>query len=88
MLILMLALIQNNPIVGTWVPANTGEQICGMDAHSHQLSLDDNGNYIVDHQKGEPDIVFDGKCHSNSDESIVNDPDRKVLPKPKSKEKN
>jgi len=61
-----------------WVSADTGDQSCGLDAHRHVLKLDENGNYMVNHEKDEPDIVFDGLCHDNTTEKV-----RKVLPVPK-----
>ena len=69
---------------GPWVPADTGSQDCGMDYHRHSLDLDEHGHYVVNKQKGEPDIVFDGKCHDEH-ENVVGE--RKVLPKASKQEK-
>jgi hypothetical protein len=63
-----------------WVPADTGTQDCGMDYHRHALDLDEHGKPVVNKQKGEPDIVFDGLCHDEH-ENVVKP--RKVLPVPK-----
>lgn len=82
-LILALALLQAP--ASPWVPAATDmeDQTCGLDAHRHVLDLKENGHYVVNKEKGEPDIVFDGLCHYNKDEKLVKDPERKVLPVPK-----
>jgi hypothetical protein len=66
-----------------WVPADTGTQDCGMDYHRHALDLDEHGKPVVNKQKGEPDIVFDGLCHDEH-ENVARP--RKVLPVPKNKE--
>jgi hypothetical protein len=52
-----------------WVPAENG-QGCGPTAHRHALDLKENGKFVVNHQKGEPDIVFDGECHDNDKEFV------------------
>ena len=78
---LLLALVsQTAPSVDKpWVPAVTGIQDCGMDYHRHSLNLDEHGHYVVDKQKGEPDIVFDGKCHDEQERVVE---PRRVLPVP------
>lgn len=84
---LLLALaLTNSPAKGNqpWVPADTdmADQDCGIDGHRHSLNLDEHGHYVVNKEKGEPDIVFDGQCHDNSTERLLKDSDRKVLPVP------
>lgn len=72
-----------------WVPDMTEQenQTCGPDAHEHTYFLDKNGQFEVEREKGEPDIVFDGQCHDNNDEHrIVPPSERKILPVPKLKE--
>ena len=82
--LLLLALMQTPaPQVTPWVPAETGTQDCGMDAHRHAYDVDEHHHIKVNREKGEPDIVFDGKCHSDDGtERVVGEP-RKVLPVPK-----
>jgi len=79
---LLLALVsQTAPSVDKpWVPAETGTQDCGIDYHRHSLDLDEHGHFVVNHQKGEPDIVFDGLCHDEQERVVEK---RKVLPVPK-----
>jgi hypothetical protein len=88
--VLALALLNPQP----WVPAENGEG-CGPTAHRHSLDLKENGQFVVNKQKGELDIVFDGECHNNDTEvvckptntsqgvSTCQDSKRKVLPVPK-----
>jgi hypothetical protein len=52
-----------------WVPAENG-QGCGPTAHRHAMDLKENGKFVVNHQKGEFDIVFDGECHDNDKEFV------------------
>jgi hypothetical protein len=56
-----------------------GTQDCGMDYHRHSLDLDEHGKPVVNKQKGEPDIVFDGLCHDEQERVVL---PRKVLPVP------
>lgn len=75
---------------GPWVPADTdaSNQTCGIDAHRHVYFTDKYGRYTVNREKGEPDIIFDGKCHDNDDEHVVIPKDeRKILPVPKKEKK-
>ena len=77
--LLLLALTLSPSLPEPWVPADTGEQNCGIDYHRHALDLDEHGHYVVNKQKGEPDIVFDGLCHDEQERVVK---ERKVLPKP------
>jgi hypothetical protein len=86
--LLLLALVsQTAPSVDKpWVPAPTDmeDQTCGPTGHRHSLNLDEHGHYVVNKEKNEPDIVFDGKCHDNNDEHVMHDPqDALPVPKPK-----
>jgi hypothetical protein len=92
--LLLLALMQTPaPQVTPWVPAPLAmeDQTCGPNAHRHSIDKDDKGHYVVNREKGEPDIVFDGLCHDNNSEKVCRvtpkgdcvDPSRKVLPVPK-----
>jgi hypothetical protein len=92
--LLLLALSLQAPPSGVgepWVPAETGTQDCGMDAHRHAYDVDEHHHIKVNREKGEPDIVFDGLCHDNNTEKVCRptgtgecvDPSRKVLPVPK-----
>ncbi len=65
-----------------WVPADIGTQDCGIDYHRHSLDLDEHEKPVVNRQKGEPDIVFDGKCHDENERVVE---PRRVLPVPKEK---
>ena len=72
---------------GTHIPEDcvwpTSDQSCGIDAHRHSMDLDERGHYVVNREKHEPDIVFDGLCHDNNDEHVIDPPERKKLPVPK-----
>lgn len=67
---------------------STGEQGCGMDLHRHALDFDEKGHYVVNKQKGEPDIVFDGECHDEQEHACKEEADGTLnchgrkLPKP------
>lgn len=69
----------------------TGYGSCPMDAHRHELQLAEDGKTPIVYlfgtfdKSGEPEqppIVMDGLCHDDKDEHIIDDPDRKKLPKP------
>ena len=61
----------------------TDTQDCGIDNHRHSLNLNEHGRYVVNHEKGEPDIVFDGLCHDEQERVVrQDDPSSKTLPKP------
>lgn len=82
-LVLLALVFQTAPSVDKpWVPAETGTQDCGMDAHRHAYDVDEHHHIKVNREKGEPDIVFDGLCHSDDGTERVIDPERKVLPVP------
>jgi hypothetical protein len=72
-----------------WAPADimASAQNCGMDGHRHSLDLDEHGRFVVNKEKGEPNIVFDGLCHDESEKVVVPDSERKVLPVPKPNKK-
>jgi hypothetical protein len=86
--LLLLALMPTPaPQVKPWVPAPTDmeDQTCGPTGHRHSLNLDEHGHYVVNKEKHEPDIVFDGKCHDNNDEHVMHEPqDALPVPKPQS----
>jgi hypothetical protein len=65
-LLLTLAFMQSTP----WKPVDMGTQDCGPTAHRHAMDLKENGKFVVNHQKGEFDIVFDGECHDNDKEFV------------------
>ena len=80
-MIILLWLAMTAPPVFT--PEDMGIQNCGIDNHRHSLNLDEHGHYVVNHEKGEPDIVFDGLCHDEQERVVrQDDPSSKPLPKP------
>lgn len=61
---------------------------CASGSHAHALELKPDGSYVVysyPNEKGQPDLVLDGKCHLDDNSEQVVDSDRKVLPVPKRK---
>ena len=87
MLTLLLALSLVSPQTGKpWVPADTmaDQQDCGIDGHRHALKLEGKGGYLVIKEKGQPNIVMDGQCHTNDTDSVMKE-HGPVLPVPKLK---
>lgn len=78
-------------LLATWQPADTGYGKCTQDEHLHtkwsEIPLEEQKRlrYEFTPEDGDYTKIFDGKCHDNGDDHVIEP--RRVLPVPKISER-